>query len=58
MKNFLIKLLNKNMNQRISANQALNHPFIKTAKLNGSEKQIFERVTKKFCDYNVKNHFT
>lgn len=41
LKNLLIKLLNKNMNQRISATQALNHPFIKTAKTDGSEKNIF-----------------
>lgn len=49
-----MKMLSKNINQRISAVQALRHPYLRVSKGEEAEREVFERVAKKFCDYNVR----
>ena len=54
LKDLLMKMLSKSINQRISAVQALRHPFLRVSKGAEAEREVFERVAKKFCDYSVR----
>lgn len=54
LKDLLMKMLSKSINQRISALQALRHPFLRVSKGAEAEREVFEIVAKKFCDYNVR----